>query len=69
MRSRSSCAPTARRPLAANVFGVPTFVMDGQAFWGEDATALFADFVADPELFRQPEMARLETIPVGVSRK
>ena len=55
--------------LAAGVFGVPTFVADGHAFWGEDATDLFAAFVADPDLFRHPEMARLETISVGVSRK
>ena len=55
--------------LAAGVFGVPTFVMDGQAFWGEDATDLFADFIRDPDLFKAPEMARLETIPVGLSRK
>ena len=55
--------------LAADVFGVPTLVMDGQTFWGEDATDMFADFVADPDLFRRPEMARLAKIPVGVSRK
>ena len=55
--------------LAAGVFGVPTFVMDGQTFWGEDATGLFAAFVEDPDLFRAPEMARLEAIPVGISRK
>ena len=55
--------------LAARVFGVPTFVMDGQTFWGEDATTMFAAFVADPDVFRAPEMARLETIPVGIARK
>ena len=55
--------------IAAGVFGVPTFVMDGETFWGEDASDLFAAFVADPDLFRSPEMARLAALPVGVSRR
>ena len=55
--------------LAAGVFGVPSFVMDGEVFWGEDATGLLAAFVDDPDLFRSPEMARLATIPVGIARK
>ncbi len=55
--------------IAADVFGVPTFVMDGETFWGEDASDLFAAFVADPDLFRRPEMARLATLPVGISRQ
>ena len=28
---------------ADGVFGVPTFVLDGDLFWGEDATDMFAD--------------------------
>ena len=54
--------------LAASVFGVPTLVMDGETFWGDDASDLFAAFAADSGLFEAPEMARLATIPVGVSR-
>ena len=55
--------------IAAGVFGVPSFVMEGETFWGEDSSDLFAAFVADPDLFRRPEMARLATIPVGVTRR
>ena len=55
--------------LAAGVFGVPSLVLDGHVFWGEDATDMFAAYVADPGLFASPEMARLETIRVGIARK
>lgn len=55
--------------IAAGVFGVPTFVMDGETFWGEDASDLFAAFVADPDLFNHPAMARLAELPVGVTRR
>ena len=32
--------------LAAGVFGVPTFLVDGQLFWGQDRLAMLADHLA-----------------------
>jgi 2-hydroxychromene-2-carboxylate isomerase len=51
------------------VFGVPTFVVDGQLFWGLDATGMLRDYLANPSLFASPEMARLESLPFVSVRK
>jgi 2-hydroxychromene-2-carboxylate isomerase len=55
--------------LARGVFGVPTFAIDDELFWGDDATDMFLDYLADPERFRTGEMARLAALPIGQARK
>lgn len=54
--------------LAAGVFGVPSFVADGQVFWGDDATAFFTDWVRDPRLLESEEMRALKTLPSSANR-
>ncbi len=54
--------------LAAGVFGVPTLVVDGEIFWGEDAMAFAEAFLADRTLLAAPEMQALADWPVGASR-
>ncbi len=51
------------------LFGVPTIVMDGHLFWGEDATAMFEAYLENPEMFATSEMARLQNLPVGKHRR
>jgi 2-hydroxychromene-2-carboxylate isomerase len=51
------------------VFGVPTFVIDGELFWGFDATELVLDFLRDPGLFGRGELARVSELPLGVQRR
>jgi 2-hydroxychromene-2-carboxylate isomerase len=51
------------------IFGVPTFVIDGELFWGFDATELALDFLGDPGLFGRGELARVSELPVGVQRR
>ena len=53
---------------AAGVFGVPTFVVDGNLFWGIDATAMLHDYLNNGELFETDEMKRLSYLPSGASR-
>jgi 2-hydroxychromene-2-carboxylate isomerase len=53
---------------ADGVFGVPTLASAGEVFWGEDATAMFEDWLRDPAAFERGEMARVAQLPVGVSR-
>jgi 2-hydroxychromene-2-carboxylate isomerase len=53
---------------ARGVFGVPTLVIDGELFWGADALDFAQAFLADPALFRSPEMQRLDSLPVGAAR-
>lgn len=55
--------------LAAGVFGVPTLAIDGELFWGFDATDMALDYLADPALFARGEYARIESLPVGAARK
>jgi len=55
--------------LAAGVFGVPTLVVDGELFWGFDATGMALDWLADPAKFARGEFARLDDLPVGAARK
>ena len=53
---------------AAGVFGVPSFVADGEVFWGADAVEFLQAFLADPSVVRNDEMRRLASLPVGASR-
>lgn len=54
---------------ALGVFGVPTLLVDGEAFWGEDAVDFAKAFIADPGLLRNAEMQRIDALPVGAARK
>lgn len=55
--------------IARGIFGVPSFHVAGQNFWGDDATGFLLDFLANPKLFETGEMRRIETLPVGVTRE
>ena len=45
---------TTEEAIACGVFGVPTFVVDRRLFWGDDATDMLLDYLADPEGFDDP---------------
>jgi len=68
--------PAVKQKLRANtewaigrgVFGVPTFVVDDEIFWGHDALDMVLDFLRDPKAFDDPEMQRIKSLPVGVRR-
>jgi 2-hydroxychromene-2-carboxylate isomerase len=55
--------------IAQGVYGVPTFAVNGELFWGVDATEMLVDYLDNPALFAAGEMARLGDLPVGVQRK
>lgn len=54
--------------LAAGVYGVPTFVVDGHLFWGFDLTDMLLEYLADPALFDGAEMQRLASLPAAAER-
>lgn len=54
--------------IANGVFGVPSFVVSGEIFWGDDATDMLREFIKDPALFKSAEMVRLSTMPMGRER-
>jgi hypothetical protein len=51
------------------VFGVPSFLIDGQVFWGEDAVPFARSYLADPSVLENGEMRRLDTLPLGAVRR
>jgi 2-hydroxychromene-2-carboxylate isomerase len=69
-------APEAKAALRANtdealargVWGVPTFDVGGQLFWGADSFPMLLSFLENPRLFENEEMRRIETLPIGATR-
>lgn len=55
--------------LRDGIYGVPSVVCRDQVFWGNDATAMFEEFLDDPELFDDAEMQRITNLPEGVRRE
>ncbi|MFN3231818.1 MAG: 2-hydroxychromene-2-carboxylate isomerase [Alphaproteobacteria bacterium] len=55
--------------IARGIFGVPTFLVDDQLFWGNDATGMLLDYLADPTAFTEGEMARISDLPIATQRK
>ena len=60
---KSELKTNGERALEQGVFGVPTFVVDGHLFWGNDSTDLLYAYLANPRLFESPAMKRLATLP------
>ena len=54
---------------ARGVFGVPTFVAEGEVFWGADAIDFLKAFLRSPNTLRSAEMRRVDRLPVAASRK
>ncbi len=51
------------------VFGVPSFVIDEEVFWGADSIDFAKAFLANKRVLRNDEMRRIDTLPVGAARK
>ena len=54
---------------ARGVFGVPTFEIEGELFWGADSIGFLRAFLADPAAVRNEEMRRLDGLPVAAARR
>lgn len=57
------------RAIAQGVFGIPTFVLGSQLFWGEDATDMLLHHLAHPDWLESEELRRISNLPVGIVRK
>ena len=51
------------------VFGVPTFEVDGEFFWGADSIEFLKDFLKNPSVVRNQEMQRLDGLPAAATRR
>ena len=54
--------------IARGVFGVPTLAIGDELFWGVDATAMAADYIAQGCRFTDAEIIRVSSLPAGVQR-
>ncbi|MFY0526704.1 2-hydroxychromene-2-carboxylate isomerase [Archangium gephyra] len=54
--------------LALDGFGVPTFVADGELFFGVDSLSHLERFLRGEEPLSREELERLRTLPVAASR-
>ncbi len=52
--------------IDAGVFGVPSLVLRGQVFWGNDTVAWATRFLDEPGLFERPEYTVARATGVGV---
>ncbi len=55
--------------IAAGIFGVPTVAIDGELFWGQDATPMLLDYLGDASIFASESMRRIDALPAAVVRK
>jgi 2-hydroxychromene-2-carboxylate isomerase len=55
--------------IEAGIFGVPSFVVDDEVFWGFDALEFLNDYLQDPNLLQTPAMLAIDAMPDGVQRK
>jgi len=70
-------APEVKRILRENterageqgVFGVPSFQVGDEVFWGYDAMDFLLDYLEQPQLLDSPAMRRLAQLPVGATRR
>jgi hypothetical protein len=50
------------------VFGVPSFVADGEVFWGADSIEFVKAFLRDASVVHNDEMRRVDALPIGAAR-
>ena len=55
--------------IAAGVFGVPAFEVDGKAFWGLDALPMLRTYLQGDAWFDGPQWTDVHTVASGATRR
>jgi 2-hydroxychromene-2-carboxylate isomerase len=58
-----------RAAIDAGVFGVPTAIVDGHLFWGDDTTDMLLDYCENPAAFDTEAYRSISRLPEGVRRR
>jgi 2-hydroxychromene-2-carboxylate isomerase len=66
---KESLRDNTQHAITEGVFGVPTFVVEGQVFWGGDSTDMLLSYLDNPALFETSEMKRISEMPMGNTRR
>jgi 2-hydroxychromene-2-carboxylate isomerase len=69
MEAKDALRQNTEEAVKAGVFGVPSFVADGEVFWGADSIDFVQAFLHDEEVLRNDEMRRVDQLPIGAERK
>jgi 2-hydroxychromene-2-carboxylate isomerase len=54
--------------IAHGIFGVPSFLIGEEIFWGHDALEMALDYLAAPQNFADATMRAADALPVGATR-
>jgi 2-hydroxychromene-2-carboxylate isomerase len=54
--------------VAQGVFGVPTAVLEGELFWGVDASDMLFEYIAGHPVFSSQQMRDARMLPIGKAR-
>ncbi|MAH85536.1 MAG: hypothetical protein CBB68_15030 [Rhodospirillaceae bacterium TMED8] len=54
--------------ISKGVFGVPTCLVGGELFWGDDCLDMVLDYLADPKLLDEPNMRRVGALTASANR-
>jgi len=54
--------------IALGLFGVPSMVVDGQVFWGQDALPMLRAYLEGDSWFQSSEWRDVSQLPVGIRR-
>lgn len=54
--------------IAAGVYGVPSFLIEGELFWGDDMFELMLEWLDDPAILDDPEARRIMELPPAAER-
>jgi 2-hydroxychromene-2-carboxylate isomerase len=54
--------------IAQGIFGVPTFLIADELFWGHDSFDMVLDYLVDPAAFQDGQMRAIDSLPIGVQR-
>lgn len=57
------------RAIAAQVFGVPTAVVDNRCFWGVDSTEMLLAWLRGDPFFQSALFGSAQQLPQGIQRK
>jgi len=57
-----------QQAIAAGVFGVPTAIVDGELFWGYDASSMILARLEDDPFFDGEELKAARALPEGIRR-
>lgn len=55
--------------IGKRIFGVPSFRVDDQIFWGVDFFDFFVEYLRNPGILDEMEMQRVNDLPVGSARR